>query len=322
VSADRWLSFFPKQKIRNTQWVKACRARVELEFPLPADTVLVVEVAANMADAHRVKNKRSRRFPLATAKTMPSGSISGILVMADSAVTKGVVELYDVPPDTLEYFQQPLLRRATTDASGQYVLDWLPVPGGPWLVRAYADGNNDLRLGDQEAQRVLPDTLRLTEDNPQAVVGATTLYDRSVPGRVETGPFDTAGYSGTLGAWSMLVAEADTGWVPAPRRAGVFSWLSPDTTSFVTGVAAGLNRLFVFVDIDGDSTFSAVPETLWSELPDSLRSTAGDSNFFFVLEPWRLLGEIEVEPGLTTRAVFGSGQYNLTPWSDASEDSR
>ena len=176
TSAVTWLHFFPDQRIRQTKWHGATEAEVILEYPLTPDTVIVVEVAAGMRDAHKVPSRVSRRYPLATGDSIFAGTIEGVLIMADSAVTNGVVELYDVPPDTLEFFQQPLLRRTVTDRQGSYRFDWLPVPGGPWLVRAFTDPDNNLRPGDRDAQRLLPDTLSLTLDQAAAVAGVTTLY--------------------------------------------------------------------------------------------------------------------------------------------------
>ena len=89
--ATSWLYFFPDQRIRRTKWHGAIEAEIELEEPLPADTVVVVEVASRLNDAHRVPSRTSRRFPIATGMVLPTGTIAGVLVMGDSAVTNGVV---------------------------------------------------------------------------------------------------------------------------------------------------------------------------------------------------------------------------------------
>ncbi len=315
VSAASWLHFFPDQRIRQTKWHSATMAEIILEQPMTRDTVVVVEIASGMRDAHKVANRRGRRYPLATGGDLPTGRISGVLVMADSAVTNGVIELYAIPPDTLEYFQQDILRRTVTDKTGAYTFDWLPVPGGPWLARAYADANGDLRPGEREAQRLLPDTLSLAEPTGEAVFGVTTLYAANTPGRLLVAPFATTVYRGPPVAWTMQITDSDTGWVPVPLPNANFAWLDPASESSVLEVSAGSNRLIVFVDVDGDSTFSGVPDSLLGAIPDSLRYVDDDSVNTHFLEPWLMVEGVEVLPGLPTDVELPIADYTLTPWT-------
>ena len=115
ISAVTWLHLFPDQRIRQTKWHGRHRRRGPSGIPA--------------AGRHRHRGGGGRRhagrpqggqpaeptFPLATGDSIPTGASAGVLIIADSAVTNAVIELYDVPPDTLEYFQQPLLRRTVTD---------------------------------------------------------------------------------------------------------------------------------------------------------------------------------------------------------------
>ena len=319
ASAVTWLHFFPDQRIRQTKWHGATEAEVLLEFPLTPDTVIVVEVAAGMRDAHKVQSRLSRRFPIATGDSIPSGSITGVLIMADSAVTNAVIELYDIPPDTLEYFQQPLLRRTVTDRQGTYRFDWLPVPGGPWLARAFTDPDNNLRPGDRDAQRLLPDTLFLTEANPSATSGVATLYAWDAPGRIMAGPFDAPEQGGQPMAWTMVMTENDTGWVPTPRGRSpepTFP-LTPESGGVIGEVAPGQTRVILFVDVDGDSTFSIVPDSLLAFVPDSLKTLEPDSTFAgdWFLEPWFQVEGIEVEPGMESELEWPVPAFTLTPWT-------
>ncbi len=327
TSAVTWLHFFPDQRIRQTKWHGATEAEVILEYPLTPDTVLVVEIAADMRDAHKVKGMKSRRFPIATAGAIPTGSIQGVLIMADSAVTNAVVELYDIPPDTLEYFQQPLLRRTATDEKGAYSFDWLPVPGGPWLARAYTDPDHNLRPGDKEAQRLLPDTLQLTVETPQVTAGVTTLYAWNEPGRLLVGPFDPPPYGENAMAWTLSISEEDTGWVPAPEDGTgnpIFP-LDPAGGSIVGEVNPGTVRAIMFIDVDGDSTFSGIPDSLLTFIPDSLRTASTDtiasspddstSVGTWFLEPWLMIEGIQVEPGMKTDLEIPVLPYSLTPWT-------
>jgi len=319
TSAVSWLFFFPDQRIRQTKWHGATEAEVILEYPLPPDTVIIVEVASGMRDAHKVKSRQSRRFPISTGVSIPEGAISGVLIMADSAVTNGVVELYDVPPDTLEYFEQSLLRRTSTDETGAYRFEWLPVPGGPWLVRAFADPDNNLRPGDKDAQRLVPDTLSLTVDSPTASAGVTTLYAWNTPGRILVGPFETPVHGEKVMAWTMVMAEEDTGWVPAPEDGTtnpIFE-LDPEGGGVIGEVKAGHNRIVFFVDVDGDSTFSAIPDTLLAFVPDSLRTTPPDTVEVhqWFLEPWLMVEDVEVDPGMDTEFEIPAIAHSITPWT-------
>ena len=310
--AEGWLHFYPAQRIRHTSWHGAREAEVELWEPLPADTVVVAEIAATMQDAHKVKAKESRRFPLATAASIPVGRLAGALVMGDSAVGNGVVELYPLQPDSLEYFQRPLLRRAVTDHTGRWAFEWLPVPGGPWLVRAYADPDRNLRAGEREPQRLLPDTLSLAEGTGERQVGALTLYAWDAPGRLHMATFEPRGWVGAWYAWPMVIAAADTGWAPAPAARGTkCPALDPAAGSTLEKVPSGALRVVVFADIDGDSLLSRVPtDTLRLKgaalgLPDSLAAP-------MYLEPWWLVENVTLPPGLDANLALPGGPPTLT----------
>ena len=318
-SATAWLYFFPDQRIRGTKWKGAVTAEVELEEPLPPDTLIVMEVAGRMADAHKVKNRRARRFPIATGTDIPGGSIARVLVMGDVAVSTGVVELYAIPPDTLEYFQQSILRRTSTRADGSYVFSWLPTPGGPWLVRAFADANGDLRPADGEPKRLLPDTLVLTVDEPTLAAGVTTLYPVDTPGRLHIAPFTNFGAARPIMGWSISSGQVDTGFAlqPVDPNRYPYAFLDPDTTSLLHEVRPGLNRVGLFLDLDADSTYGAVPESLlradargfaWI-LADSAADTSG-----WYLEPIVVVPSPYLEPGLDAPVGVPDTVALVMPW--------
>lgn len=316
--AEGWLHFYPPQRIRHTSWNGTREAVVELAEPLPPDTVIVVEVAAALQDAHKVKSRESRRFPLATGDSIPTGRLTGALVLGDSAVTNGVAELYPLGPDSLEYFRRPLLRRVVTDHTGRWTFDWLPVPGGPWLVRTFADADRNLRPGEREAQRLLPDTLSLAAGRRELSAGVLTLYKFGDPGHLRVPPFDAHGWSGAWYAWAQTVAEADTGWTPAPirpiARRGRPGLLRPTADTQLDDVPSGNLRVVVFADVDGDSLLGWVgADTLRAAapgavLPDSLTAAR-------YLEPWWLVEGVTVPPGLAATIAVPAAAPTLTPWS-------
>jgi hypothetical protein len=317
--ATSWLYFFPDQRIRRTKWHGAIEAEIELEEPLPPDTVVVVEIAGRLNDAHRVPSRTSRRFPVATGDAIPGGSIAGVLVMGDSAVAHGVVELYDLPPDTLEYLDLPLVRRTATDAKGAYVFSWLPVPGGPWLLRAFVDSDGNFRPGDGEAKRLLPDTLSLTAATPAVSAGAVTLFTPDTPGRLLIRPFTNFGAAAPVVFWSQAVGEADTGWAPRPvtRSQANFKVLAARTGGALDDVQPGANRLGAFVDVDGDTAFGAVPResanTYGLEFTSFLTDPAGDTTGWY-LEPHLMISAPSVEPGLDTWFSLPDTVIALVPW--------
>ena len=295
TSAATWLHFYPDQHVRKTKWHGATEAEVFLEATLPADTVVIMEIDAGMRDAHKVKSVTGRRFAIATTDSLPQGQVAGVLIMAEGTVSDGVIELYDLPPDTLEYFQQSMVRRTVTDDNGRYSFHWLPVPGGPWLLRAFSDQNGNLRPDEKEPQRLVPDTLVIDPERITASAGVTTLYPWNTPGRLIVEPFMLSQWPGAVVAWSMSVTDQDTGWSASPVVMGSTPMytLEPDSGSIMEEVAAGTNRVVVFVDLDADSTFGAVPESLYAQ---PLQRTYADTNW--VLEPWGLAENIIVRPGL------------------------
>lgn len=316
--ATGWLRVFPEAKIRKTSWHGATRAEVEFEQPLPADTVLVVEVGGGMRDAHKVAARGSRRFPLATGSAIPAGRLEGSLVMADTGLAGAVVELFSVPPDSLEYFEQPVLRRAVSDARGRFVLDWLPVPGGPWLARAFQDQDGNLRLGEKEARRLLPDTLAVSPADPVAQVRPAVLYPLDAPGRLVTGPLPRpVAAVRCFGIFTHLAAE-DSGWTarPVPHAAKTFFPVSAAGGDTLAGLAPGPGRLVLFLDCDRDSSLSVVArdrvpspaDPAWYTVADPAADTLG-----FTLEPWLLVEPLTIEPGLPQACVFPDTAWTLTP---------
>ena len=238
--------------------------------------------------------------------------------MGDSAVTNGVVELFAVPPDTIAYFQQPLLRRSVTDRDGRWTFDWLPVPGGPWLVRAFSDADGNLRPGDREAQRLLPDTLSLDAARNAVNAGALTLFAHGTPGRLQVPPFTPAAWSGAWGALPLAVAENDTGWTPAPQPGGPgrarARRLDPFAGTVLDSVPSGSLRVVLFADIDDDSLLSTVTGEVLRVLatasgwPDTLPAA-------LYLEPWWLVDGLEVPPGLAAPLAVPAATPTFTAWT-------
>jgi hypothetical protein len=307
-SASRFLRLYPPADIRATHWHGRSEVSVDLYEPLPPDTVVVIELLPTLRDAHRVAAETRRSFPVATADSLPPGALWGQLAYREKPLPKGVVELFAVPPESLQYFQQPFLRRAKTDAEGTFRLPWLPAPGGPWLVRAFVDDNGNLRPDEKEAQRLLPGEYRLSADSTQAYLGLTVLYPPSTPGHLRGVVPAIPRWSGRIYAWPMTVAEEDTGWVPAPQRTVPKgqTMLAPGDTTSIPDAGPGLVRLIFFVDADGDSLFSLLPGT----------DAAADSGRWY-FEPYAVDDSLTVEPGLTSSfpaPVFGD---TLAVWRTA-----
>ncbi len=311
ANAFSWLYLFPEQRIRKTKWHGATEAEVFLEYPLPTDTLIIVEIAGSMRDAHKVKNQNSRRFPLATADTIASGSLSGVLLYEDGPLKNGVVELYGLQPDSVEYFRRPLIRRTVTDDQGAFVFNWMPVPSGPFLVRAFRDGDSNLRPGEKDPQRLLPDTLSIDPLTGTATASVTTLYSVKTPGRLIADPFEPALQPGHILAWAMAVTDADTGYYPEPVDSTkiTFGFLDPQDGGFLEEVNPGTNRVIAFVDVDADSSFSAIPDTIL--LAGAV--TPGDSVMWY-LEPWVVVENVQLEPGLTARFQLPAWTDSLTAW--------
>lgn len=302
--ASRFLKFYPPLAVKKTKWSGRRRATVVFHEPLPADTVIVVEIPRGHTDVHRVKSDVSRRYPLATAAELPAGRIVGTLSYDDGPAAGAVVELYAVPPDSLEYFRQDPLRRTEADSTGVFVFDWLPVPGGPYLLRAFVDANHDLRPADSEAQRLLPVEPALGDETPTAQAGAFTLFDPRAPGRL-LGYLDPIVVDDrALFGWTLKVTEADTGFAPAhvtqapAGRAAV----TPGDTAIFAPAGPGEVRAVIFADLDGDSLLSALPD-----------STAAADTVLWTWEPYAVMEGLEIEPGLDLVAALAAPGDSMRP---------
>jgi len=301
--AIRFLHLYPPLEYGATKWHGRRRVTVELREPLPPDTVIVVEIPRGYSDVHRVESRLSLRYPLATADSLPSGRITGRLRFEDEPAAGAVIELYPVPPDTLEYFRQDFLRRAETDSTGDFVLPWLATPGGPYLLRAFLDRNGDLRPADNEPQRLLPVEITLTTESPTADAGTHILYGPQAPGRL----LGLAGASEAdarhLFGWTQKIAEGDTGFAPQhlktppPGQAPV----APGDTTVFDPAGPGTIRAILFADLDGDSLLSALPDS--SAVPDTV---------LWRWEPHVTAEPLEIAPGLDLVAPLPAVPDTLT----------
>ncbi|MEZ4388717.1 MAG: Ig-like domain-containing protein [Candidatus Krumholzibacteriia bacterium] len=299
--AFRWLTLYPRRTIRSTSWHGARVATVRLDEPLPADTVVVVEIAPGMRDSHKVPQARGRTYVFATGDSIYDGELTGQLVLDDRPLGGAVVEILAAGPDSVRLEQRPVLRRAMADSGGAWRLPWLPANGDRWLLRAYQDGNHDRRPGENEAQRLWPDTLRLVTAAPRLDTGLRVLYNPTTPGRLRGRLDGRPAAAGPVLAFILAIGEEDTGFVAAPQpQTARAAAAVPDTGAFVlAGAPPGLDRAVFFVDLDGDSLWTAVgdpADTLWA------------------LEPWALVDSVAVEPGLETTIAAPVWTDTLTTW--------
>lgn len=297
----RLVSLYPPLRIAATHWEGRRRVRLVLADSLPADTVVVVELAARLPDAHGVVSAQSRVWPLATADSLPPGEIAGAARLGERPLIGGLVELHAVPPETLRWFQQAPLRRATTDSLGGFRLPWLPVPGGPWLLHVFADGDGDRRRGEDEPSRLLADTLRLAADAPRRELTLVQLYPVRTPGRLLIALPESARWDGPVLGWAETIAEGDTGWSPAPRRARPAGQAAARGRRLSLPAGPGLARAILFCDLTGDSLFTRA-------------SAAPGESLHARLEPWALLDSLTLAPGDTLRVDAPAFPDTLTPW--------
>jgi hypothetical protein len=102
-------------------------------------------------------------------------------------------------------------------------------------------------------------------------------------------------------AFARIISDADTGYVarPIPRGQAELSFLYPDTGGVVDPVPPGTVRVIAFVDVDADSAFSVVPDTVLGAAVAARTDTVT-----WYLEPWTLVEGLQVEPGLPGDFVF------------------
>lgn len=297
----RLIALYPPLRIAATHWDGRRRVRLVLADSLPPDTVVVVELPARLADAHGVVSTRSRAWPLATADSLPAGEISGAARLGALPLIGGVVELHAVPPETACWFQQAPLRRAATDSLGGFRLPWLPVPGGPWLLHVFADGDGDRRRSDDEPSRLVADTLRLAADAPRRELPLVQLYATRTPGRLLVALPESTRWPGPVLGWAEAIADGDTGWTPAPHRTRPAGQAAARGRLLSLPAGPGLARAVLFCDLTGDSLFTRAA------------AAAGES-LHARLEPWVLLDSLTLAPGDTLRVQAPAFPDTLTPW--------
>ncbi len=319
--ATRLIRTYPPLEAKDTAWEGRRTARVELAAPLPPDTVIVVEVPPGLPDAHKVPGAESRVWAIATAESLPAGEVAGSLLLGGKALRQGVVDLLPALPESLAWNRRPVLRRADTDSLGRFRFPWLAAPGGPWLLHAWADANRDRRAGEGEAERLLPDTVRITAAAPRFALAAATIYAPTEPGLVAGVIDSTPPWTAPLYGWVERIADSDSGWtaLPSGRRPSGQRPVPRGTRVVWDKAGPGLVRLILFADLDGDSLFGAVAQPADSAATQRADSLAPPPPAPAPrwLEPLLLVDSLTVEPGLET--VFRAPRFpaNLTPWSGA-----
>ncbi len=296
VDPERMFEFYPELDIKSGGWSKRQQIKINLETALPPDTTIVVTLAKGYMDVHGFAADKTVVFPFSTGASIDSCSISGKLTMNNGPVISGLLELYSIPPDSIEYFQQDPLRRASTDSLGFYHFQWLPTDGGPYLIRAFSDNNADRRPGDNEATRLLPGEITQTAqfvDN-----GETVIFAPSTPGTLSTIvdvplPEDLVVFS-----WTENVGEDDDPWTPDDVTfSSIAQSVALNDTLVFDEAGPGNVRVFFFADVNSD--------TLFSILPDSV-STDSVQYYF---EPHLVIENVFIEPGLPET-------FNMTAWPD------
>ncbi len=292
--AQRFLKLYPPLEIAKTRWHGRRRAEVLLRDTLPADAVVVVEIPRGLPDAHRVASDRTRRFPIATADSLPAGRIELTAVFHDDAARDAVLELYPAEPESLPWNRRELARRAEADSSGFLAAAWLPAPGGPWVARLFLDANHDLRAGEDEAQRLLPGTCATTRETPRTSLGTIRLFAPRDPGSVR-GFYPAAAESArALFGWVAKIAEQDTGFAPVHAGAAASPRLrvAAGDTAVWDQAGPGAVRVVLFADLDGDSLLSALPDST------ALADTSLADRVTWNWEPFAVADSLTVEPGM------------------------
>jgi len=306
--AQRFLKLYPPLEIAKTKWHGRRRAEVLLRDTLPADAVVVVEIPRGLPDAHRVASDRTRRYPIATADSLPAGRVELTAVYHDGAARNAVLELYPAEPESLPWNRRELAHRAEADTSGRLAAEWLAVPGGPWVARLFLDENHDLRAGEDEAQRLLPGTCATTREAPRASLGTIRLFAPRDPGSVRGFYPAVAESARALFGWVAKVAEQDTGFAPvhagaaAPPRLRI----SAGDTAVWDQAGPGAVRVILFADLDGDSLLSALPDS--NALADSVT---------WNWEPFAVADSLTVEPGMPLPITLPPVPALGTPCLDA-----
>lgn len=287
MPAERLLQFFPPVDVAKSRWQGRRRLIVELQEPLPADTVVVVRLPAGYSDGHRVPAAAARTLVFATGDSLPDGRLRALVTLEGEPAAHASLELLGIPTDTLGAPPPEVLRRAAAlDSSGVVTLDWLPVPGGPWNLRVFHDANRDGRVAENEPQRLWPGTWSLDGQKRVLDLGVLPLFKPGTPGRLLAPPPDAV-WPATLLGWPEKLADDDAGF--APRHAGrpargTVPVSSADTTVW-SEAGPGLTRLILFADVDGDSVLSALPD-----------SSAADT-VLWTWEPFAVVDSLEIEPG-------------------------
>lgn len=287
--AQRFLKLYPPLEIAKTKWHGRRRAEVLLRDTLPADAVVVVEIPRGLPDAHRVASDRTRRYPVATAGSLPGGRLAMKVLHHDEPARDAVLELYPLVPDSLPWNRRELARRAEADTAGRIEVPWLAAPGGPWVARLFLDENHDLRPGENEAQRLLPGTFATTAGAPLADLGTIRLFAPRDPGSVRGFYAGAADPGANLFGWVAKIAEQDTGFAPVHPggAAPTPSRVAVGDTSVWDQAGPGAVRVVLFADLDGDSLLSALPD-----------STALADTVTWTWEPFVVADSLTVEPGL------------------------
>lgn len=269
--------------------VKGERLRIAVFDTLPADTTLILVLGKTLRDEEPRTNQSKRESWLlfATGPSLHAAGVAGRVAVKGKPNDKAAVEFVPLRVDSVGG-RPAAYPVAATDEEGLFRMMGIP-PGRPFLLRAFADRNDNLRFDDGELHEMRPDTLLLADgevrrslqwnlidpNEPSRITGLvaneTRLEGRLAvaaqtlqPSRPDTARTDSLAVvrADTLSPLPLPVPpRAESGWESAYAQLEPRGFVRPEWQvvyasergQYSVHVRAGELRLLAFVDVSGDS---------------------------------------------------------------------
>ena len=182
---ERFIELSPKAFIRKVKW-KDDTAILVFDGGLHPDTTYIVKLKKGYTDSHGVRGENPYEFAFATSAEIDTGLVAGRVFFRREPSDKGVVKVFVLPKDSSFAAEASRPdRQAETGEDGEFVLKYLPARNTSLLLWAFHDADgNGLYDPEKEAGAALPDTIRLTDAQPQIDEQIIDIVDPREPGVV------------------------------------------------------------------------------------------------------------------------------------------
>jgi hypothetical protein len=243
---ERSIEFSPEIEMHQIRW-KGNTVSITARDGFHPDTTYIVTIKAGIRDSHNVASKSPHEFAFATSAAIDTGAVLGRVMFRREPSEKARVHLFAVRDTVFELQSSRPDRSVDGNETGDYRLGYLSTDETALLVWAFHDSNNNGKYdAGNEYGAALGDTIRLSEQMPEAASRDIYIVDPTEPGLIEGQIVNQTGLDSVL----IMVTLSEAGDTIPPTYV---TFSQPDGAYQFDKALSGTYWLQAFMDFAADS---------------------------------------------------------------------